>query len=300
MAVESAGRRQIPLRGILYMLATAVVVFPLLNASVKFLAADYSLVQIIWVRSVVHFLWMVVLFMPGLGWQLFRTQRLGLQLTRSALQLVALIAFVIGLVFIPMTTATSIYFTGPLMVVALAVPLLGERVGMRRWLAVIVGFLGALVIIRPGFEGMHWAALSLIASAFFYALYQILTRRAADHDDFRVSAVYTIVIALVVSSIAVPFYWQTPIGWLDWLVFGGLGIFGGLGHLFVIKAYEHAEASFIGPFDYGQLIGVTIVGYLVFAEFPDIWTWIGAAIIIASGIYVSRRERQIGSAAREK
>ena len=192
-----------------------------------------------------------------------------------------------------MTPATSIYFTGPLMVVALAVPLLGERVGLRRWLAVLVGFLGALVIIRPGFEGMHWAALSLIASAFFYALYQILTRRAADHDDFRVSAVYTIVIALVISSIAVPFYWETPTGWLDWLVFSGLGIFGGLGHLFVIKAYEHAEASFIGPFDYGQLIGVTIIGYLVFAEFPDIWTWVGAAIIITSGIYVSRRERQI-------
>ena len=277
------------------MLATAVVVFPLLNASVKFLAADYSLVQIIWVRSIVHFLWMVVLFMPGMGWQLFRTQRLGLQLTRSALQLVALVAFVIGLVFIPMTTATSIYFTGPLMVVALAVPLLGERVGPRRWLAVLVGFLGALVIIRPGFEGMHWAALSILASALFYAIYQILTRRAADHDDFRVSAVYTIVIALVTSSIAVPFYWETPIGWLDWLVFGGLGIFGGLGHLFVIKAYEHAEASFIGPFDYGQLIGVTIIGYLVFAEFPDIWTWIGAAIIIASGLYVARRERKVKS-----
>ncbi|MBT5779291.1 MAG: DMT family transporter [Rhodospirillaceae bacterium] len=293
MATDSAERRQIPLRGILYMLATAVVVFPLLNASVKFLAADYSLVQIIWVRSIVHFLWVVMLFMPGMGWQLFRTQRLGLQLTRSALQLFALIAFVIGLVFLPMTTATSIYFTGPLMVVALAVPLLGERVGLRRWLAVLVGFLGALVIIRPGFEGMHWAALSLIASAFFYALYQILTRRAADHDDFRVSAVYTIVIALVISSIAVPFYWETPTGWLDWLVFSGLGIFGGLGHLFVIKAYEHAEASFIGPFDYGQLIGVTIIGYLVFAEFPDIWTWVGAAIIITSGIYVSRRERQI-------
>ena len=99
MATDAAERRQIPLRGIFYMLARAVVVFPLLNASVKFLAADYSLVQIIWVRSIVHFLWMVMLFMPGMGWQLFRTQRLGLQLTRSALQLFALIAFVIGLVF---------------------------------------------------------------------------------------------------------------------------------------------------------------------------------------------------------
>ena len=299
MAIDSAQRRQIPVRGIFYMLATAIVVFPLLNASVKYLAADYSLVQIIWVRSIVHFVWMVALFMPGLGWQLFATRRLGLQLTRSALQLVALIAFVIGLIHIPMTTVTSIYFTSPLIVVVLAVFLLGERVGIRRWVAVLFGFLGALVIIRPGFEGMHWAALSILASAVFYALYQILTRRAADHDDFRVSAVYTIVIALVVSSAAVPFYWETPIGWLDWLVFIGLGVLGGLGHLFVIKAYEHAQASVVGPFDYGQLIGVTIVGYLVFAEFPDLWTWIGAAIIISSGIYVARRERQVKTLAGE-
>jgi drug/metabolite transporter (DMT)-like permease len=206
------------------------------------------------------------------------------------LQLISLVTFVVGLLYIPMTTATTIFFTGPLLVVALAVPLLGERVGVRRWMAVLVGFVGALVIIRPGADSMDWATLLILASAFFYALYQILTRRAADYDDFRVSAVYTILIALVVSSVAVPFYWETPIGWLDWLVFGGLGILGGLGHLFVIKAYEHAPASVIGPFDYGQLIGATVIGYLVFAEFPDLWTWAGAAIIIVSGIYIARRE----------
>ncbi len=287
---DAAERRQIPLRGVLYMLATAVVIFPALNASIKYQAADYSLVQIMWVRSVVHLLWMMVLFMPGLGLRLFATRRLKLQLLRSLLQLIALVSFVVGLLYIPMTTATSIFFTGPLIVVALAVPLLGERVGVRRWLAVLVGFVGALIIIRPGGDGMHWAALLILASALFYALYQILTRRVADHDDFRVSAVYTILIALAVSSAAVPFFWVTPIGWLDWLIFGGLGILGGLGHLFVIKAYEHAQASFVGPFDYGQLLGATIVGYLVFAEFPDYWTWIGAPVIIVSGIYVARRE----------
>lgn len=287
---EAAARRQIPLRGVLYMLATAVVIFPLLNASVKYLAADYSLVQIIWVRSVVHLLWMVVLFLPGLGLKLFATRRLKLQLARSLLQLIALVTFVVGLLYIPMTTATAIIFTGPLIVVALAVPMLGERVGIRRWLAVLAGFVGALIIIRPGADGMHWASLLILAAALFYGFYQVLTRRVADHDDFRVSAVYTILIALVASSVAVPFYWETPIGWLDWLLFIGLGFLGGFGHLFVIKAYEHAEASFVGPFDYGQLLGATIVGFIVFAEFPDLWTWIGAAVIIVSGIYVARRE----------
>ena len=300
MTTDSAQRQQIPTRGILFMLATSIVVFPALNSSVKYLAEDYSLVQIIWVRSIVHFLWMVVLFMPAMGWQLFATKRLGLQLTRSLLQLLALIAFVIGLMFIPITTVTAIYFTGPLMVVALAVPLLGERVGMRRWLAVLAGFIGALVIIRPGFEGTHWAALSIIASALFYAIFQILTRRVADHDDYRVTSVYTIVVALVVSSAAVPFFWETPIGWIDWLIFGGLGILGGLGHLFIIKAYTHARASVVGPFDYGQLIGVTIVGYLVFSEFPDLWTWCGAGIVISSGVYVAHRERRANALAGEE
>ena len=211
--------------------------------------------QIIWVRSVVHLLWMVVLFMPGMGLRLFATRRLKLQLVRSLLQLIALVTFVVGLVYIPMTTATAIFFTGPLMVVALAV---------------LVGFLGALIIIRSGADGMHWASLLILASAIFYALYQVLTRPVADHDDFRVSTVYTILIALVVSTVAVPFYWETPIGWLDWLIFIGLGVFGGLGHLFVIQAYAHAQASIVGPFDYGQLFGVTIIGYLVFAEFPGL------------------------------
>jgi drug/metabolite transporter (DMT)-like permease len=287
---SAAERRQIPVRGIFYMLATAIVMFPALNASVKFLAADYSLVQIIFVRSVVHLLWMLALFMPGMGLKLFATKRPGLQLMRSLLQLLALVAFVVGLLYVPMTTATAIYFSGPLIVVALAALMLGERVGIRRWLAVLVGFIGAMIIIRPGAEDTHWAAVLLLVSALFYALYQILTRRIADHDDFRVTAVYTILIAFVASTIAVPFYWVTPVGWVDWLVFGGLGIFGGLGHLFVIKAYEHAEASVIGPFDYGQLIGVTIVGYLVFGEIAGLWTWVGAAVIIASGLYITRRE----------
>ncbi|MFP6688794.1 MAG: DMT family transporter, partial [Alphaproteobacteria bacterium] len=259
------------------------------NASVKYLAADYSLVQIIWVCSVVHLLWMVVLFMPGMGLRLFATRRLKLQLVRSLLQLIALVTFVVGLVYIPMAAATAIFFTGPLMVVALAVPFLGERVGIRRWLAVLVGFLGALIILLPGADGMHWASLLILASAFFYALYQVLTRRVADHDYFRVSPVYTILIALVVSTVAVPFYWETPIGWLDWPIFIGLGVLGGLGHLFVIQAYAHTQASIVGPFDYGQLFGVTIIGYLVFAEFPGLWTWIGTAVIVVTGIYVARR-----------
>ena len=146
---DAAKRYQVPLRGVFYMLVTAVVIFPLLNASVKYLAVDYSLVQIIWIRSVVHLVWMMVLFMPYLGLRIFATRRLKLQLVRSLLQLAALTSFIVGLLYIPMTSATAIFFTGPLIVVALAGPVLGERVGFRRRLAVLVGFAGALVIIHP-------------------------------------------------------------------------------------------------------------------------------------------------------
>ena len=290
---SAAQRHQIPMRGILYMLITAVILFPALNASVKYLSQDYSLVQIIWMRSVIHFLWMVVLFMPVLGIKLFMTTRLKLQIARSFLQLTALTSFVVGLMYTPMTTAASIYFSGPLIVVALAAPLLGERVGLKRWIAVFIGFIGAVIILRPGGEGMHWASILILVSAALYALYQILTRIVADHDDFRVSSIYTVFVALIISTIAVPFFWVTPVNIVHWTIFIGLGVLGGLGHLFVIKAYEHAEASLVSPFDYGQLIGATILGFFLFSEFPDVWTWVGAGIIMLSGIYVARYKQRI-------
>ena len=286
-----AQRHQIPVRGVMYMLATAVIIFPSLNASVKYLIEDYSLVQIVWVRSIVHFSWMLVLFMPALGLQLFRSNNFGIQISRSFFQLIALVTYVIGLSYIPIGTAAAIYFTGPLIVVALSAPMLAEKVGIRRWVAVFFGFVGALIIIRPGVDGMHWATVFILASAVFYAFFQLLTRIAADHDDYRVSAIYTVALALIISTFAVPFFWKTPVDIVDCFVFAGLGVFGGVGHLFIVKAYEHAEASLIGPLDYGQLLGATIIGYVVFAEFPDLWTWFGAAIIVLSGIYVAQRER---------
>lgn len=291
--------RQSPALGVLYMSLTAVVLFPSLNASVKFLLPEYSIVQIIWVRSIIHMSWMLALFMPALGWRVFATRRPFLQLSRSALQLTALGMYVTALAYVPLTTATSIAFTAPLMVVALSVPLLGERVGARRWLAVGVGFGGALIIIRPGSGFTEWATLLVLGSAVAYALYQVLTRKVAAHDDVRVTAVYTIILALVISTVAVPFYWTTPVGWLDWVVFIFLGLFGGFGHFFLIKAYEHAQASLVGPFDYGQLVGATVLGYLVFGEFPDFWTWVGAAVLIASGVYVARREARLRQTLRE-
>ncbi|HIF10702.1 MAG TPA: DMT family transporter [Sneathiellales bacterium] len=288
---SSQSDRQHSLRGILFMCAATIILFPLMNAAVKYLGGEgYPIVQIVFFRSLIHFLWMVALFLPTQGWRIFVTNRPALQLGRSVLQLIALTTYVIGVRHIPLSTAAGVGFTAPLLVVVLSVPLLGEKVGPRRWAAVFVGFIGALVIIRPGTEVFQPANFFILAAAFSYALYQILTRRVSEHDDYRVTGVYTIFASLAISTILVGFDWKTPDSGLDWLILLTLGIVGGGGHFFMIRAYQYGEASVLGPLDYGQLLGATLLGYLIFAEFPDLWTWVGAGIIIASGLYIARRE----------
>jgi drug/metabolite transporter (DMT)-like permease len=279
------------LRGILLMCITAVVMFPLLNATVKFLVADFSVWQIVWARALFQFGFMVVLFAPKNGFiSLFKTVHPVRQGLRSVLQLLAMVFYFSALEEISLPTATAIGFTAPLLVVAFSVPLLGENVGLRRWCAVIVGFVGALIIIRPGSDVTDWATLYVFAGAVCYALYQALTRRVSEGDSPPVTAVYTVVIALLGSSIVAPFDLAMPSDINQWLAFVGLGIAGALGHFFLIRAYSMAQASIISPFDYGQLIGATLIGYLIWGDFPDLWTWIGAIILVLSGIYVARRE----------
>lgn len=282
-----AGR---PILAILCMCFAAVLMFPISNAAAKYLAQDYHMIQIIWFRSVIHVVFLLMILAPGHGMaRLFRTRDLPLQLTRSVVQLLSVGTYWWALTWLPITTATAIGFTAPLMVVALSVPLLGEQVGARRWAAVAVGFAGALIIIRPGGD-VHWSAALVFAGAALYAVFQIQTRRLAAIDEPRTTAIYTMVAALVVSSVGVPFVWSTPGNTTDLLVFLGIGVAGAFTHIGLIKAFEYGEASFLAPFDYGQLIGATVLGYVLFAELPDLWTWVGAAIIVASGIYVARRE----------
>ena len=284
------------LRGILFMCLTAILVFPFLNGLVKYLLAnDYSIVQVMWMRSIVHMAWMLVLFLPTGGLRILRSNRPGLQLVRSTLQLVALVLYIIALSHVPLTAITMAFFTAPLMVVALSVPMLGERVGPRRWGAVAVGFAGAAVIFRPGGEIIHWSFPLVLGAAAAYALFQIQTRQLAAHDDYRTTAIYTIIVALVGTTIAGPFFWTWPESLAHWGAFIGLGLFGGFGHYCVIKAYQYARASVVGPFDYGQLIGAPVIGFLWFGEVVDLWTWLGAAIIVASGLYIARREAVQGA-----
>lgn len=287
---ELVDYRRATLRGIFFMVA-AVAVFPFLNVSVKYLAADYDIAQIVWARYAGHFAFMLLVFLPAYGRRLFATARPGLQILRSVLLFASTSFYFSALGFISIPTAASISFTGPLIVTALAVPMLGEHVGIRRWSAVLIGFVGALIIIRPGLGGTHWAAGLVLGSAACYALYQILTRKLTGQDAAATTITYAAVVGVAAASLATPFIdWRLPADATDWLLFIGLGVFGGLGHWCVVMAFQYAPVPVVSPFGYGQLVGATVLGYAIFGDFPDALTWLGAAIIIGSGLYITYRE----------
>ncbi len=279
-------------RAIFYMVL-AMALLPCLNASAKYLGHGYSTMEIIWARYAGHFAYMVVAFFPRRGLALFATSRLWVQVLRSSLLLSATGVYFSALHYTDLPTAAIISFVSPFIMIALAALVLGETVGPRRWAAVGVGFLGALVILRPGLGGVPPASFLVLISAGCNALYQVLTRSLAARDSAETSNTYIAVVGFVLTSLAVPFFWQTPRSVFHVLLFVGLGLFGGFGHYFIVKALEWGPAAVIAPLNYGQLIGTVILGYLIFGEFPDAWTWVGAAVIIASGLYIFYRERHL-------
>lgn len=272
-------------QAVLYM-AYAAVLIPLLNASAKYLSHWYGTVEITWARYAGHFLYMVIAFAPRRGLRLLVTARPGMQILRSTLLFASTAIYFTALSYIPLPTAAAIGFTGPFIVMALSPIMLREEVGMRRWMSVAFGFIGALVIVRPGFGASHWAAFLVFGSSTSSALYQLFTRKLASHDAAETSITYIALAGFLLASLILPLYWRTPESWRDVLLFIGLGVFGGFGHYFIVRAYELAPAPIVTPFNYGQLIGAAILSYAVFGEIPDLWTWVGAAIIVASGIYM--------------
>ncbi|HUA56670.1 MAG TPA: DMT family transporter [Candidatus Sulfotelmatobacter sp.] len=288
------------LRGIVYM-TCAVSMFPFINASAKYLTAAYPITEIVWARFAGHLVFVVLAFFPRLRWSLFTTARPAIQIMRSMLLLASTSLFVSAIGRLPLATASAIGFASPFIVTALSVPVLRERVGPRRWSAVVVGFIGVLIVIRPGAGFANWAALLVLGSTSCYAIYQVITRLIALLDKPETGIVYAALVGTIVMSAIAPFDWRLPGTALDWLLFGCLGFFGGFGHYFVIKAYRCGPAAVIAPFSYGELVGSTTIGYYAFGNFPDAWTWLGASIIVSCGVYIAYREgvrRQMAAAPR--
>jgi drug/metabolite transporter (DMT)-like permease len=278
-----------PGRAVLFVLA-AVTVLPLINACAKALA-DYPVFQVTWARYAGHFAFMLLIFVPRSGLGLLRSSCLGLQLTRSALHCASAVLTFYALRFVSLPTATAISFTAPLVVTALAPLVLGERVRGAHWIAVLVGFVGALVLIRPSSGGNEAAMLILLLNAVFSALIQLLSRKVSRHDGAATSNTYMVLVGFVLMTVPLPFVWRTPDNATDVAVFVGAGVAGGIGHYLLVRAYELAPAAFVSPFTYAQLLGATLISAFVFDQLPDAWTWAGAAIIAGSGLFILHRER---------
>jgi drug/metabolite transporter (DMT)-like permease len=278
-------------------MCAGVSLFPFMNAAVKLLGARYPANEIVWARFTGHLIVMLLVFLPQYGSQLFATRRPAVQIGRGLLMLVGNTLFVIAIAHVPLATASAIGFTAPLIVTALAGPLLREHVGIRRWSAVLIGFAGALVIIRPG-SGLPGGAFSnpmlllLLLGSATHALYLIATRWIGRYDDPSTSIVFSALIGSLVMTLALPFSFVWPRDPFDVAMLCGLGLIGAAGHYLVIRAFRDGPAAVIAPLSYVELIGTATLGYLIFDNFPDLWTWTGAAVIIASGIYIAFRERR--------
>lgn len=256
----------------------------------KYLATTLPALQITWMRYGTFAAIMLVTISFTGGFRRMKTSRPGLQVLRALGVTISSILFVAGLHDLPMADATATSFVSPLFVTALSIPILGETVGWRRWLATTVGLVGVLVVVRPGGDGFHGASLFVLGSSFFWAFSLIVTRMMSRTEIPVVTLAYSATIGFLLLSLAVPFSWQA----LDLkavligLFIGGIST---IGHIFLIQAFRYADASLLAPFAYSQLLWSSIFGYLVFAAIPDVWTYVGAAIIAASGLYTAHRER---------
>jgi drug/metabolite transporter (DMT)-like permease len=282
------GRADRPFRGIA-MIITSTVFLANSDAMAKYLSLSLPSVQVAWIRFVVF----ALLFVPAMLTtqpNIFRSARPGLQAWRGVALLSSSVFFICGLKFLPIAEASATSFIAPIFVTALSIIFLAEKVGVRRWLATMVGLLGVLVIVRPGSSAFHPAVVLPIISACGWACTLIMTRMISGNDRAITTMAYSAVVGLCILSAIVPLFWVTP-SWHDILLGVGVGIASTTGQGIVVLAFRYADASVLAPFSYVQLVWATLLGFLVFGEVPDLWTLAGAAIIIGSGLYTAHRER---------
>jgi drug/metabolite transporter (DMT)-like permease len=252
------------------------VFFTLLDGSAKWLVRSIPVIEVVWIRFVSHALLSAGLLLPIHGRALVKSRRMGLQVVR-------------GVLMVSMTS--SIFFSVPIIIALLSVPLLGERIDARRWAAIVIGFAGVLVIVRPFGAGFHPAMILSVINAVIYALFNMMTRRLAAYDAPETTQFLS---ALVPAVAVAPFaiaVWQHPPGALHWALLLLLGVYGGMGHYFLALAHRYASASTLAPFMYPQVLYMAIFGFLVFGDVPRWPVAVGAAIVIASGLYLLHRER---------
>jgi drug/metabolite transporter (DMT)-like permease len=270
----------------------AVLLFASQDTLSKILVVDYSPFEIAWVRYGVNCLLLTPFLLRSRG-RALRTAMPWTQLGRSFVVIASAIIFMTGLNFLPVADATAINFVAPLLVTALSIPLLGEKVGVRRWTAVVIGFVGMLVIVQPGGSAFQLAAFLPAISASFWAMALIFTRKLSGGRESSLTTItYSTVFPWLGLTVMMPFLWHTP-DLRAWLLMGIVGVISVSAQFLMILAYSRRPASALAPLSYAQLIWATMYGYLVFGNVPAPLTWLGAAIVVASGLYVLRRERVV-------
>lgn len=272
-----------PLRGIA-LITAAVFMFSAMDTLAKFmLSADYPVAGLIWARYAVNLLVMLALLWPRMGGKLFRTTRPGLQLVRGLLLVASTLCFYLALRYLPLAEAAAISFVGPVLTTILAGWLLRERASGSQWVAVLLGFAGVLIIIRPGGGLFTPAAVFPLLTAVLFSFYQIVTRKMSGHEHNYTTLFYTALIGGIVASLALPFGWQNPT-LIQAAIMFGMGVFGGYGHYLLIRAVEYASPASLAPFGYSQLVWSTVLGYAVFGDFPDNGSLLGMAIVVIAGL----------------
>ena len=279
--------------GIILMLG-AMFLFSAGDTMAKFLTTTFHPVEIIWFRQL-GLLFGVVILLAMRGTSILQTKQPKLQITRGALAVFSSLLFVYAVKHVPLTDAVAASFVAPFFLTMAGAFILKEPVGIRRWSAVAVGFLGALIVIRPGMGVIHPAAMLVVIAAGIYAARQIIGRVLADTDQTVTTIAYTAITASLVISIPLPFFFKMPETLTSWSLLLGMAASAAVAEVMVIKALEVAEAASIAPIHYTLIIWGTFYGYFVFGQLPDQWTWIGTAIIVAAGLYTLRR----GNAKRE-
>lgn len=273
------------------LMCAALVCFSCLDATAKWLNRELDPLLTVWWRYMASVVLVSAFINPMTRPGVLRTKRLQLQIVRSVLLFASTALNFVALQYLQLAETMSIIFATPLLVALLAGPVLGEWVGPRRLIAIAVGFVGVLVITRPGTGTTHPAALLSVLGTGAYAFYAIITRILAAHDSSQTTMVYSGLAGLALMTPILPFVWTTPSSPLVWTLLVAVGAFGAVGHWLLILAHARAPAPILSPFIYTQIVWMMAFGYILFGDWPDTWTLIGTSIVIASGLYLLYRER---------
>jgi drug/metabolite transporter (DMT)-like permease len=280
---------------VLYLLA-AIGLISLVDTICKFYTDELHAVMLVWGYFVGITIFVAGYFCGRRQFAMLQSRRPVLQIVRPGFLVLSITSLFIGLTYLPIAEVTAIGFTGPLFITALSAPFLGEKVGWHRWLAVVIGLAGVLVIVRPGGAVWHWSAGMALLGAVCFAFFQLITRRLASDERHQTTLLYTSIGGTAWASLIVPFFWTTPTA-AHWLMFLIIGTMGAAAHFFMIQAFSRAQASLLAPFNYSKLIWVLILGYLVFDDLPGLDTLVGSTVIAVAGLYVLYREERQSPAA---